>query len=86
VTTRAIQKNNERARDERMPLARVPGSYVQCQGCLRVHSKRLLAAADFRCHECGDQVCAVCGCTDSVACEEGCSWLLPGLCSTHGDE
>lgn len=25
--------------------------------------------------------CQVCGCTDDMACEDGCEWLRPGLCS-----
>ena len=27
------------------------------------------------------QRCRVCGCTDEHACEGGCSWVEPGLCS-----
>jgi hypothetical protein len=26
-------------------------------------------------------VCAVCGCTDEHACEGGCAWIAPNLCS-----
>lgn len=25
--------------------------------------------------------CRVCGCTDDIACDEGCSWVEPDLCS-----
>lgn len=25
--------------------------------------------------------CRVCGCTEEKACEDGCSWVAPGLCS-----
>lgn len=28
-----------------------------------------------------EQTCRICGCTDSKACEGGCSWVLPGICS-----
>ena len=27
------------------------------------------------------QVCRICGCTDDRACDGGCSWAEPGLCS-----
>lgn len=26
--------------------------------------------------------CRKCGCTDEKACEDGCSWIAPGLCSS----
>lgn len=29
----------------------------------------------------GEYRCLSCGCTDSVACEGGCYWVTPGLCS-----
>lgn len=29
----------------------------------------------------GESRCLSCGCTDSVACEGGCWWAAPGLCS-----
>lgn len=28
-----------------------------------------------------EQTCLICGCTDSKACEGGCSWAIPGICS-----
>ncbi len=28
-----------------------------------------------------EQTCLICGCTDSKACEGGCYWILPGICS-----
>jgi hypothetical protein len=31
-------------------------------------------------------VCRVCGCTDEEACEGGCSWVEPDLCSACVDE
>jgi hypothetical protein len=30
--------------------------------------------------------CRVCGCTNENACEGGCSWIAPGLCSTCAPE
>ena len=39
------------------------------------------------CTECHARICVLCGCTDAYACEDGCRWMLPGVCSTHeGDE
>lgn len=29
--------------------------------------------------------CRSCGCTDNVACDEGCCWVQPGLCSSCGN-
>lgn len=29
-----------------------------------------------------EEVCRVCGCSDSKACREGCIWAEPGLCSS----
>jgi hypothetical protein len=26
--------------------------------------------------------CVICGCTDLRACDDGCAWIVPGLCST----
>lgn len=28
------------------------------------------------------ECCQVCGCTDDMACDGGCSWVVPGLCDT----
>jgi hypothetical protein len=28
-----------------------------------------------------EPVCAVCGCTNAVACDVGCAWVAPNLCS-----
>jgi len=28
-----------------------------------------------------ERTCRICGCTDTRACEGGCSWLLQGVCS-----
>lgn len=32
-------------------------------------------------HEEDVQVCARCGCHDLLACDEGCEWIAPNLCS-----
>ena len=34
----------------------------------------------------GELRCLSCGCTDSVACEGGCWWAAPGLCSQCAEE
>jgi len=28
-----------------------------------------------------ERTCRICGCTDSRACEGGCGWAMPGICS-----
>lgn len=28
------------------------------------------------------KTCRVCGCTEEFACDDGCSWAMPGLCTT----
>lgn len=35
------------------------------------------------CTTCHQRICVLCGCTDLRACRDGCSWMLPGVCSTH---
>ena len=42
--------------------------------------------AGYHCQHCGAVVCVLCGCTDERACEAGCSWIEPGICSTHREE
>ena len=86
MSAKLIQENNAREQNERMPIDDLPEHSIQCATCLLVHSKTDLEADGFICRECGDMVCRVCGCTDSVACEEGCDWTEPGRCSTHDDE
>lgn len=31
---------------------------------------------------CGGHSCELCGCTDHAACEGGCFWITPTLCSS----
>ena len=38
---------------------------------------------DIVCTACHQRICVMCGCTDLRACPDGCSWILPGVCSTH---
>jgi hypothetical protein len=35
------------------------------------------------CAGCLQQICVLCGCVDDYACRDGCSWMMPGICSTH---
>lgn len=63
-----------RQRDER-PLgyfARgiLPSADVQCRNCFS-----FVGALNDACPGCGEYVCRVCGCTDSAACDNGCSWV-----------
>lgn len=86
VVTEEVDENNARSIVERMPISGLPAHLIQCATCLFVHLKEALERAGFVCSDCGDNVCVKCGCTDSVACEEGCSWRKPGECSAHGGE
>jgi hypothetical protein len=78
-----IDVNNALSILERMPLAELPAHSVQCATCLLVHSKSDLKGDGCVCGECGDMICLTCGCTDSLACDEGCAWVGPGQCSSH---
>lgn len=37
--------------------------------------------AEYSLESFAHEECIFCGCTDDNACEGGCSWVLPGLCS-----
>lgn len=82
----AVEENNSLSILERMPLVGLAAEFIQCATCLLVILKADLRAGGCVCPECGDGVCLTCGCTDSVACEEGCRWAAPGECSSHGGE
>ncbi|WP_437798474.1 ParB/RepB/Spo0J family partition protein [Sorangium sp. So ce693] len=42
------------------------------------------ASRDARQAGAGEEACAVCGCTEDAACEGGCCWVAPTLCSVCG--
>ena len=84
MSTNVVEINNSQTIFEREHIAELPSHLIQCSSCLVVHSKEELKAAGFVCGECGDMVCVTCGCTDSSACGEDCTWDEPGKCSSHG--
>ena len=86
VNRNLIAANNEMSILERVPIVELPTNSVQCTTCFRVLSRTELKNAGFICIDCNDRVCATCGCTDSVACEGGCTWIQSGVCSTHDEE
>lgn len=45
-----------------------------------VETAKVMASTESQ-QDIKEQTCRICGCTDSKACEGGCSWVLPGLCS-----
>lgn len=49
---------------------------VFCKNCHRAE-----AVEDFRCTNCGELICILCGCTESAACPGGCYWIRIGVCS-----
>ncbi|WP_437279319.1 ParB/RepB/Spo0J family partition protein [Sorangium sp. So ce375] len=42
------------------------------------------ASRDARQAGASEEACAVCGCTEAAACEGGCCWVAPALCSVCG--
>lgn len=50
--------------------------FIKCRNC-----KLAVGILDGRCANCGEQICLMCGCTDSAACDGGCSWVRPNVCS-----
>lgn len=59
------------------------------EGLLRSNTGALITPNNLcYCADCAPdvQVCVGCGCTDEAACDEGCSWVTPMLCSTCAEE
>ena len=54
---------------------------IFCQNCQQAHA----VTDDFSCCFCGENICTICGCTDSEPCAENCEWVRPGLCSECAD-
>ena len=59
---------------------------VRCATCGEIHLKTELKTDGFICRRCMQIVCIHCGCTGSAACEEGCWWIEPGICSSHEED
>lgn len=49
---------------------------VDCKNC-----RRVVAVEDFRCLNCGELICVLCGCTENHACPGGCFRVRSGVCS-----
>jgi len=56
---------------------------IICSSCDQPILAVEVAGPDYLCTECGARICVLCGCTEESACEEGCHWIAPGICSTH---
>src|SRR4051794_23690566 len=54
---------------------------VECVVCRSV--RITLNGEQIICAFCRRDICILCGCTGDWACDDGCSWILPGVCSTH---
>ncbi len=50
--------------------------FIKCRNC-----RLITAVVEGKCAKCGEEICIVCGCTDSAACPEGCYWTRPNVCS-----
>jgi len=48
----------------------LPAEQVQCHNCFS-----FVAPVDDECPGCGENICRVCGCSDSAACVGGCRWV-----------
>jgi len=59
---------------------------VVCQSCDTVSDALTIANSGYTCPGCESRICIMCGCTDRFACKGGCSWLNPGICSSHREE
>lgn len=54
---------------------------VICASCQHAFDAVEVSATGYRCPECDARVCLWCGCTDEFACDGGCGWVVPGICS-----
>lgn len=59
---------------------------VICAECGVQSDAVTLSATGFNCAWCLQPICVMCGCTQSRACEGGCYWISPGICSSHEEE
>ncbi len=59
---------------------------VVCQSCDHVSDQLTIARFGYCCPNCESSICIMCGCTDRYQCIGGCSWLSPGICSSHKEE
>ncbi len=50
--------------------------FINCQNC-----QKITAVVEGKCATCGEEICIVCGCTDSEPCLDGCFWARPNVCS-----
>ncbi len=50
--------------------------FTGCRNC-----EKVVVIVDGRCADCGEEICIICGCTESRACPEGCYWSRPNVCS-----
>jgi hypothetical protein len=57
---------------------------VVCRNCQTSVALVQAIVAGF-CPGCQESICPVCGCTDSAGCENRCSWLPSGICTTCAD-
>lgn len=57
----------------------------ECANCDQPLLDLAIVSDEYHCPACGAAVCVLCGCTEQNACTGGCSWVMPGICSTHDD-
>ena len=54
-------------------------------GTLMFNDDREREARELYAQATGEEACAKCGCTQTWACDGGCWWISPNLCSTCAD-
>lgn len=63
--------------------AAVHGQPVTCKNCGSAGITARDIAICEGCPACNDDICMLCGCTTLRACDGGCFWIVPMVCSTH---
>jgi hypothetical protein len=65
-------------------VARSAACTIAERACYQEHERAVLTGRGI---ELGDEPpCRECGCSDSLACPQGCSWAQPDLCSVCAAE
>ncbi len=59
---------------------------VCCAECRFMTTAIMIGNNFYHCPNCEADICLMCGCTANAACIGGCSWISPGICSSHKEE
>ena len=64
-------------------LPRARWRLVEASCALCGYDEIQLRDDEIICARCEWPICVLCGCVEIYACTDGCSWIAPGICSTH---